>query len=432
MFKRKAGIGAQSMPTSEDLAKWGAYELSFEELLEVNGGKRDRSGGSSGGGRSSGSGGSSSKGSSGRGSNKSSGGGTKSKETNKEKSKGSKTHTGSTGREGKKNGVGGTTGNGLKGGEPKSKEEKKSGSTDYTVREGDTLSGIVRERYPGASKEEIAEKVREVAKNSGIKDINVIHPGDKIVFEKPTETSSGEGKASAGGTSREGRVSTGSGFLRGGGYQQGAGKSTIGEQGQGNGLPQKPNPAVPALSEEKKGIKGLIDKITNIFFKNDGAKTIYTTGISASGTVTMVSGAAGAGIYVNPKNDNLFHLSTKLLTSANPVAQVAGAALTAANIEDIGGYAGAEAGAGAGISGSFTMSVGSFKSKEDASGSYYAMGGSGGAEGLSGGDDIVFNVNHKYIGTMGSFGLGIGGAEVHTRWGFTGITSFINKNGLTP
>ena len=37
MFKRKAGIGAQSMPTSEDLAKWGAYELSFEELLEVNG-----------------------------------------------------------------------------------------------------------------------------------------------------------------------------------------------------------------------------------------------------------------------------------------------------------------------------------------------------------------------------------------------------------
>jgi lysM domain protein len=250
------------MPTSEDLAKWGAYELSFEELLEVNGGKRDRSGGSSGGGRSSGSGGSSSKGSSGRGSNKSSGGGTKSKETNKEKSKGSKTHTGSTGREGKKNGVGGTTGNGLKGGEPKSKEEKKSGSTDYTVREGDTLSGIVRERYPGASKEEIAEKVREVAKNSGIKDINVIHPGDKIVFEKPTETSSGEGKASAGGTSREGRVSTGSGFLRGGGYQQGAGKSTIGEQGQGNGLPQKPNPAVPALSEEKKGLR---EKISGWF-----------------------------------------------------------------------------------------------------------------------------------------------------------------------
>ena len=41
MFKRKAGIGAQSMPTSEDLAKWGAYELSFEELLEVNGGKRE-------------------------------------------------------------------------------------------------------------------------------------------------------------------------------------------------------------------------------------------------------------------------------------------------------------------------------------------------------------------------------------------------------
>ena len=443
MFKRKAGIGAQSMPTSEDLAKWGAYELSFEELLEVNGGKRDRSEGRSGGGRSSGSGGSSSRGSSGRGSNKSSGGGVKSKETNKDKRKGSKTHTGSTGTEGKKNGVGGTTGNGLKGGEPKSKEEKKSGSTDYTVREGDTLSGIVRERYPGASKEEIAEKVKEAAKNSGIKDINVIHPGDKIVFEKVTEPSSeagfaeantGKEKGSAERTSREGRTSTGSGFLRGGGYRQGVEKSTAGKREQGTDLPQATDPAVPALPEERKGIRRLIDKITNTFFKNDGAKTIYTTGVSASGTVTMVSSAAGAGIYINPKNDNLFNLSTKLLTSANSVAQVAGAALTAANIEDIGGYAGAEAGAGAGVSGSLTATVGSFTSKEDAAGLYYAMGGSGGAEGLSGGGDMVFNMNHKHIGTTGSFGLGVGPSllEVHTRWGFTGITSFINKNGITP
>jgi len=268
------------MPTSEDLAKWGAYELSFEELLEVNGGKRDRSGGRSGGGRSSrssGSGGSSSKGSSGRGSNKSSGGGVKSKETNKDKRKGSKTHTGSTGTEGKKNG--GLSGSGLKGGEPKSKEEKKSGSTDYTVRKGDTLSGIVRARYPGASKEEIAEKVKEVAKNSGIKDIDVIHPGDKIVFEKPTETSSGAGsaeantgkeKGSAGGTTREGRSSTGSGFLRGGGYRQGAGRKTIGEQAlpeqKGlSGIQQKVSIQGTMYKGARSKISGVFDRIRDAF-----------------------------------------------------------------------------------------------------------------------------------------------------------------------
>ena len=282
MFKRKAGIGAQSMPTSEDLAKWGAYELSFEELLEVNGGKRDRSGGSSGGGRSSGSGGSSSKGSSGRGSNKSSGGGTKSKETNKEKSKGSKTHTGSTGREGKKNGVGGTTGNGLKGGEPKSKEEKKSGSTDYTVREGDTLSGIVRERYPGASKEEIAEKVREVAKNSGIKDINVIHPGDKIVFEKPTETSSGEGKASAGGTSREGRVSSGSGSVLGNSEaarQRGIGRNGAFSVGAKSGGISR---LKEFWNERKHVVSGAVERIRNTFGKVNKANAERYLGKSSS------------------------------------------------------------------------------------------------------------------------------------------------------
>ena len=277
MLKGNGRIGAQSMPTSEDLAKWGAYELSFEELLEVNGGKRDRSGGRSGGGRSSGSGGSSSKGSSGGESNKSSGGGVKSKETNKEKSKGSKTHTGSTGTEGKKNG--GLSGNGLKGGEPKSKEEKKSGSTDYTVREGDTLSGIVRERYPGASKEEIAEKVKEVAKNSGIKDIDVIHPGDKIVFEKAVEPSSeagsaeantGKEKGSAERTSREGSASTGSGFLRGGGYRQGTGKSTEGGQAlpehKGlSGIQQKVSIQGTMYKEARSKISGVFDRIRDVF-----------------------------------------------------------------------------------------------------------------------------------------------------------------------
>jgi len=173
------------------------------------------------------------------------------------------------------------SGSGIKGGEPKSKEEKKSGSTDYTVRKGDTLSGIVRERYPGASKEEIAEKVKEVAKNSGIKDIDVIHPGDKIIFEKATEPSSeagsaeantGKEKGSAGWTSREGRGSTGNGFLRGGGYRQGTGKKTIGEQAllehKGlSGIQQKVSIQGTMYKDARSKISGVLGRIRDTFGK---------------------------------------------------------------------------------------------------------------------------------------------------------------------
>ena len=41
MFTRKIKVQERSMPTAEEFASWGAYELSFEELLEVNGGKRE-------------------------------------------------------------------------------------------------------------------------------------------------------------------------------------------------------------------------------------------------------------------------------------------------------------------------------------------------------------------------------------------------------
>lgn len=114
---------------------------------------------------------------------------------------------------------------------------------------------------------------------------------------------------------------------------------------------------------------------------DDGAKTIYTAGVSASGT---------------------------------------------------------EAGAGAGVSGSLAMTAGSFTSKEDAAGLYCAMGGSicssTVTSGISVGGDMVFNMNHKHIGTTGSFGLGVGPSllETHTRCGVTGITSFINKSSATP
>ena len=235
MFKSKKELTERRMPTAEEFALWGAYELSFEELLAVNGGKREKkekSGKSSGGGKSSkssGGGGGSSKGFFGSGSKKSSGWGTKSKETNKEKK--TKTQTGTTGTERRKNGNGTSAGGGLKGGEPKSKEEKKSRGAEYTVRKGDTLSDIVRKQYPGASKEEIVRRVKEAAANSGIKDIDKIEPGQKIIFEKPAQSSSGgepvkqnkrEGKApvgggtAGGGTSREERrTSSGRGFFVG-------------------------------------------------------------------------------------------------------------------------------------------------------------------------------------------------------------------------
>ena len=287
MLKGNGRIGAQSMPTSEDLAKWGAYELSFEELLKVNGGKRDRSEGRSGGGSSSGSGGSSSKGSSGGESNKSSGGGVKSKETNKEKK--TKTQTGTTGTEGKKNGSGTSAGGGLKGGEPKSKEEKKSGGAEYTVQKGDTLSGIVRKQYPGASKEEIVRRVKEAAANSGIKDIDKIEPGQKILFEKPAQSSSGgepvkqnkrEGKApiaggtAGGGTSRERWTSSGRGSLWGGGRESGYRPET-GVQ-TGGGQPLSENKAQTGMRQEggmqntetqgvRSKISGFFDRLWNKF-----------------------------------------------------------------------------------------------------------------------------------------------------------------------
>jgi lysM domain protein len=293
MFKSKRELTERRMPTAEEFASWGAYELSFEELLEVNGGKREKkekSEKSSGGGKSSkssGGGGGSSKGFFGSGSKKSSGGGTKSKETNKEKK--NKTQTGTTGTEGKKNGSGTSAGGGLKGGEPKSKEEKKSGGAEYTVQKGDTLSDIVRKQYPGASKEEIVRRVKEAAANSGIKDIDKIEPGQKILFEKPAQSSSGgepvkhnkrEGKApiaggtAGGGTSRERWTSSGRGSLWGGGRESGYRPET--GVRTGGGQPLSENKAQTGMRQEggmqntetqdvRSKISGFFDRLWNKF-----------------------------------------------------------------------------------------------------------------------------------------------------------------------
>ena len=67
----------------------------------------------------------------------------------------------------------------INGGKQVSKDENKG---DYTVKKGDTLSKIVREQYPDATSKELSEKIKEIAKNSGIENPDLIRPGQKIVF----------------------------------------------------------------------------------------------------------------------------------------------------------------------------------------------------------------------------------------------------------
>ena len=47
---------------------------------------------------------------------------------------------------------------------------------------------------------------------------------------------------------------------------------------------------------------------------------------------------------------------------------------------------------------------------------------------------MVFSMDGKPIGTQASFGPGVGLTrfEGHTRWGFTGVTSFMSKNVTAP
>ncbi len=77
----------------------------------------------------------------------------------------------------------------IHGGKQTSKDENEG---DYTVKKGDTLSKIAQEHYPDASTKELSEKIKEIAKNSGIENPDLIRPGQKIVFDdkKGSEPSS--------------------------------------------------------------------------------------------------------------------------------------------------------------------------------------------------------------------------------------------------
>jgi RHS repeat-associated protein len=164
----------------------------------------------------------------------------------------------------------------------------------------------------------------------------------------------------------------------------------------------------------------LVSRMINLF-KNDGSTQIQTIGVAASGTVTMVSGAAGAGIYVNHKNEKLQTIASAL--TINPMTVLAGALLTAINIEDAGVYVEASAGAGGGISGSITASASEFKSLDAAKGGYLEFGGSAG-EGIIGGVDIVTNIRaNEVIGATISVGIGAGTAEGHDWVGVSGFFS---------
>ena len=172
---------------------------------------------------------------------------------------------------------------------------------------------------------------------------------------------------------------------------------------------------------------------------DDGAKTIYTAGVSASGTPGMpTSKAGGMGLYINPKNDAFFSIATNLVSKPSPVLQLIGSSLIASNIEDIGCYGALAAGGGGAADIQNTelspstfigLSVGSYKSAADAQGPYQEIGGSIGKDGISVGIDIVKNLENETIGATTS--IGFTGKpltfEAHYRVGVTKLYSFIGK-----
>ena len=172
----------------------------------------------------------------------------------------------------------------------------------------------------------------------------------------------------------------------------------------------------------KNNFSRFVDTVKGLF-KDDGSEQIFTYGLSASATGIGISGAVGAGVYVNPKNNALHVLATSLMRSS--VTSGVGMVVMAMNVEDVGGYAEVASGTGLGLSASAGVSAGVYRSKEDAAGAYVEGGLSGGTEGISIGVDEIANFDSEKIGYSTSIGIGVGGVfEAHIRSGYTTIVSF--------
>lgn len=174
--------------------------------------------------------------------------------------------------------------------------------------------------------------------------------------------------------------------------------------------------------ERSKNIfSGFVDTVKGLF-KDDDSKQIFTYGLSASATGIGISGAVGAGVYVNPKNNALHVLATSLMRSS--VTSGVGMVVMAMNVEDVGGYAEVASGTGLGLSASAGVSAGVYRSKEDAAGPYIETGMSIGPIG----GDVIVNYDKEIIGTSVSGSIGVSPpnvpAEGHIRFGHTTIISF--------
>jgi len=121
--------------------------------------------------------------------------------------------------------------------------------------------------------------------------------------------------------------------------------------------------------------------------------TVITVGFTLGGTLTPVSGQVAAGLYISPGTSS------------------------------IGFYGNMALGAGYGISGSGTVTVGAYTNLNSFTGFAASPGGSYG-EGVTGGFDLSIN---PITGTIngGAFSLGVGGGltvgETHTLAGTTGV-----------
>lgn len=172
---------------------------------------------------------------------------------------------------------------------------------------------------------------------------------------------------------------------------------------------------------------------------NNDKKTsdqIYTFGFGGNYTLMGTSMGLSAGVYVNPKNDALFLATTALSMtpiSLNPAFKVVESVVNSINTEDVGLYVDASAGSGfgsnsfwnLGSSASAVVSIGTFKSLNDAKGPYLEAGGSLSAAGKTAGFDIYSTTSGKAIGGSISTGFGIGTSvlEAHAKFGVTGFLS---------